>query len=65
MGIKTAEPGKYKTACGKGYWVCKKGETAKLNLKMAAIDLFQYESANSYFVWDTKTKMFKRIWMSD
>jgi hypothetical protein len=65
MGIKAAKPGKYKTACGKGYWDCKKGEPAELNLKMPTIDLFQYESANSYFVWDTKTKKFKRIWMSD
>ena len=65
MGIKAAKPGKYKTACGKGYWDCKKGEPAQLNLKMSAIDLFQYESANSFFVWNNKAKKFKRIWMSD
>jgi hypothetical protein len=65
MGIKSAKSGKYKTACGKGYWDCKKGEPAELNLRMPAMDLFQYESANSFFVWDSKIKKFKRIWMSD
>ena len=65
MGIKIAKPGKYKTACGKGYWDCKKEEPAILNLKQPSIDFFTYESANSYFVWDKKTGAFKRIWMSD
>jgi hypothetical protein len=65
MGIEVAKPGTYKTACGKGYWACERGEPAVLNLKSPAIDFFRFESANSYFVWDTKTKKFKRIWMSD
>ncbi len=65
MGIKAAQPGKYKAACGKGYWDCKKGESVELNLKMPAIDLFQRESASSFFVWNNKIKKFKRIWMSD
>lgn len=65
MGIKAANPGQYKTACGKEYWVCKKDEPEILKLKQAAIDFFTYESANSYFVWDKKAKTFKRIWMSD
>ncbi len=65
MGIKSAKPDKYKTACGKGYWDCKKGDPATLNLKHPAIDFFTYESANSYFVWDKKAKKFTRIWMSD
>ncbi len=65
MGIEVAKPGTHKTACGKGYWACERGEPAVLNLKSPAIDFFRFESANSYFVWDTKTKKFKRIWMSD
>jgi hypothetical protein len=65
MGIDVAKPGTYKTACGKGYWTCKKGEPSELKLTNPAIDFFRFESANSYFVWDTKTKKFKRIWMSD
>jgi len=65
MGIEVAKPGKYKTACGKGYWACKKGEPSELKLTIPAIDFFTFESANSFFVWDTKTRKFKRIWMSD
>lgn len=65
MGIKTVKPGQYKTACGKGYWKCKKDEPEILKLKQPAIDFFTYEGANSYFVWDKKDKAFKKIWMSD
>ncbi|TAN39492.1 MAG: hypothetical protein EPN25_11525 [Nitrospirae bacterium] len=65
MGIKAAKPDRYKTACGKGYWDCKKEEPEILNLKQPAIDFFTYESANSYFVWDKNTETFKRVWMSD
>jgi hypothetical protein len=65
IGITVAKPGKYKTACGKGYWDCKKDEPEALNLKLPAIDYFKEGSANSFFIWDKKTKQFKRIWMSD
>ncbi len=65
MGVRIALPGKYKTACGKGYWACKKGEPESLNLKLPAIDYFQEGSANSFFIWDKKTRQFRRIWMSD
>ncbi len=65
MGIEVAKPGTYKTACGKGYWTCEKGEPAVLRLKSPAINFFRYESGNSYFIWHNKTKKFKRIWMSD
>jgi len=65
MGIEVAKPGTYKTACGKGYWACKKGEPSELKLTNPAIDFFRFGSANSYFVWNPKTKKFKRIWMSD
>lgn len=65
MGVDIAKPGEYKTACGKGYWACEKGEPAVLKLKRPAIDYFKFESANSFFYWDDKTNRFKRIWMSD
>jgi hypothetical protein len=65
MGVTVAMPGKYKTACGKGYWACEKGEPATLNLKLPAIDYFKEESANSFFIWNKKTKQFERVWMSD
>jgi hypothetical protein len=65
MGIMVAKPGKYKTACGKGYVDCQKGEPQELHLKLPAIDYFKEGSANSFFIWENKTKQFKRIWMSD
>ena len=65
MGINIVEPGQYKTACGKGYYECKKGEPEVLKLKLPAIDYFKFESANSFFFWDDKTNSFKRIWISD
>ncbi len=63
MGVDIAEPGDYKTACGKGYFECNKGEPEVLKLQRPAIDYFRFESANSFFVWDEKAKLFKRIWM--
>ena len=51
MGVEVAKPGAYRTACGKGYWPCEKGEPAQLRLHRAAIDFFRFESANSYFIW--------------
>jgi hypothetical protein len=65
MGIAPVSPGRYQTACGKGYWECKSGEAPVLNIRLAAIDFFAYESANSYFWWDTRTSRFIRTWMSD
>ena len=65
MGIEKVSHGRYKTACGKGYWDCKKGEPSEIVIEHDAINYFKTESANSYFYWDAKTKKFKRIWMSD
>jgi hypothetical protein len=65
MGISVVKPGNYRTACGKGYFECKKGEPEILTLKNPAIDFFKFDSANSYFFWDAKAKSFQRIWISD
>jgi len=65
MGIMKVSPGLYKTACGKGYWECNKGEVPEISLQHDAIDYFKTESANSYFYWDIQAKIFKRIWISD
>jgi hypothetical protein len=65
MGISVVKPGNYRTACGKGYFECKKGEPETLSLKRPAIDFFKFGSANSFFFWDGKSKRFRKIWMSD
>jgi len=65
MGVSTVKPGKYKTACGKGYWECGKGIPEVLNLKYHAVNFFKFGSANSFFVYDKNLNEFKRIWISD
>lgn len=65
MGVDIVKPGQYKTACGKGYFKCGKGEPEVLKLKRPAINYFKFESANSFFFWDDKTSSFKRVWISD
>lgn len=65
MGIRKVSSGLYKTACGKGYWVCGNGEVPEISIQHDSIDYFKIESANSYFYWDQKTEAFKKIWISD
>ncbi|MGD8352887.1 MAG: hypothetical protein PVJ01_01875 [Pseudomonadota bacterium] len=65
MGIRLVKAGEYKTACGKGYRACDPDEPEILTLKTDAIDYFTFESANSFFYWDFKGSLFKRIWISD
>lgn len=65
FGVALAEPGKHKTACGKGYWQCERDEPEVLNLKFPAIEFFRFESASSIFWWDVRTATFKRTWISD
>ena len=65
MGISKIKPGRYKTACGKGYWECRNGEVPEILIKNDSLDYFKFESANSYFFWDEKSEKFKRVWISD
>ena len=67
FGISSAKPGKYKTACGKGYgdYACSHGEPETLELSRPAIDYFYNESSDFIFYWDTKVNKFVKIQMSD
>ena len=65
MGISVIKPGKYLTACGKGYWECTPDEPPEIEIIWPSINFFLYESANSYFYWDNNKKKFNRIWISD
>lgn len=66
IGIALMPPGKYKTACAKGYGdECKPDEPEVLELKNPGIDYFIFESGNSVFFWEQNKNAFKRIWMSD
>jgi len=65
MGVTKVAAGRYKTACGKGYWACKKSEPSELLLQNDAVEYFKTESASSYFYWNKRSKSFKRVWISD
>jgi len=63
FGISLAQPGRYKTACGKGYWECKKDEPETLVLRGPAINYFKYESASSVIYWTGQR--FRTVAISD
>ncbi len=65
MGIDLYKAGNYKTACGKGYFECKKDELSEIKLRNDAINYFKDESVNSIFYWVPEKKVFVRTWMSD
>ncbi|OGR05390.1 MAG: hypothetical protein A2511_00425 [Deltaproteobacteria bacterium RIFOXYD12_FULL_50_9] len=65
MGVSVANPGKYETACGKGYFECGPNESEILELTRPAINFLKYESANSFFYWNDKTNNFLQVQMSD
>jgi hypothetical protein len=67
FGIANTKPGKYETACGKGYgdYACAHGEPDWLKLTRPAIDFFYTESSDSVFYWDAKLKQFKEVLISD
>ena len=66
MGVEKLEPGKYQTACGRGYGTgCPEDSPATIVLERPAIKYFQLESASYIFVWDEVSKSFKKVWMTD
>ena len=65
MGLSIANPGSYKTACGKGYWECKEGEPEILELNKIGVAYFMFESASSLWYWDDSMMKFVQVWISD
>jgi hypothetical protein len=67
FGINHVKPGKYETACGKGYgdWACAHGEPDWLKLSNPGIDFFYTESSDSIYYWDQQSKEFREVVMSD
>jgi hypothetical protein len=53
MGIGKVKPGQYETACGKGYWDCRKDEPTTLSTKRDAVEFFKDESASSVYVYNS------------
>ncbi len=64
-GIEVVTPGRYRTACGKGYWACEPGEPEVLVLTAPAVSFTKFESASSIFWWNAKAGRFTRTWISD
>lgn len=65
MGIAKVKPGKYETACGKGYWECGKDEPAKLKSKRDGVEFFKDESASSVYIYHTAKHKFVSVATSD
>jgi len=65
FGIASVKPGRYDTACKKGYWECKADEPEVLELKLPSLEFFVFESASSIFWWDGESGTFRRTWISD
>ena len=63
MGIEVVPPGKYKTACGKAYG--KYGGPKTIRSLNPLINYFKSESANRYVYFDSGSRMFRLVWMSD
>jgi hypothetical protein len=65
MGIALARPGDHKTACGKGYYECKRSEPEMLRLKNPGIEYFYHEVSSSIFYWSKSANRFKQVLISD
>jgi len=67
FGVDLVKPGKYETACGKGYgdYACAHGEPDYLELSRPAIDFIYTESSDSIFYWDKEQGKFVEVLMSD
>jgi hypothetical protein len=65
FGISKVGPSTFPTACGKGYWACKKGEPAEVTVAHDGILFFKSESAASVFLWSPAKKRFIQTWVSD
>lgn len=65
VGIRFMKAGRYRTACGKGYWKCKHGEPAEIEIKNGAISLHFFESSSSVYYWSENASKFIRVWLSD
>lgn len=65
LGIERVAPGRYETACGKGFTECRKDEPKQLIVTHDAINYFKYDSANMFYYWDQSVNAFKGIGITD
>jgi len=55
----------FRTACGKGYFECAKGEPLTIVFRLPSISVCLPESSCSVYVWQPKPGRFQNIRMSD
>jgi hypothetical protein len=67
FGISLAPPSKakWKTACGKGYFECKRGEPEEIQITLPSIEFCLIESSCYLFMWDNKSGAFRKVQLSD
>jgi beta-lactamase regulating signal transducer with metallopeptidase domain len=66
MEISIEAPGRYATACSKGYGKsCQEGEPAAVTLAQPGIRFSQPESASLIVYWDEAAQAVKQVWTSD
>ena len=65
--LETIRPSKtsFRTACGKGYFECGRGEPLTIQFHLPSISFCLRESSCSVFVWQPSSARFQRIRMSD
>ena len=59
------EPGVFRTACGKEYFECAKGEPLTIQFHLPSISFCLRESSCSVYVWQPKAARFQQIRMRD
>ncbi len=65
MGIAKVPPGRYETACGKGFVDCAENESTEIELQHVAINYFKHGSANMFYYWDELSNSFKAVGIND
>lgn len=65
LGIAQVPPGRYRTACGKGYFECEPQEPEVLVTQRDAIDLFYEESADGVYYMPKGSNEFIHVRLSD
>jgi len=55
----------FRTACGKGYFACAKGEPLTIQFRLPSISVCLRESSCSVYVWQAKQGRFQQVRMRD
>lgn len=65
-GIKVVENGLARTACGKGYWECEKGEKSEVLIKCKGIDFFPFDQGGDvFYYWEPGRSSFMSAVVTD